>query len=141
MPEAAAITIGNFDGVHLGHVQLVHAAATDRRTGWSRHRDVVRSTPPYRPAPERRTEIDHGEAADLFDSRRADQVDIIRPSEDFLRQTPEQFVEWLLHGTNPHSLSKAALSGSAGHERGLSKPASLSRTSTEPSSSRMSRRR
>ena len=99
-PEArgAAVALGNFDGVHLGHVHLLrslHAARPDLTLGaltFEPHpREFFRpQDPPLRlMLPEIRTRILHEQGAR--------HVFQLRFDADFSHLTPDQFVETVLH--------------------------------------------
>lgn len=93
MPETA-ITIGNFDGVHLGHAQLVHAARSAVGPSgrvvaifFDPHPAVVLRPPAM---PPRLSTAQQREG--WLKQAGADECIVIRPTLEFLRQSPEQFI-------------------------------------------------
>ncbi|MBL8999854.1 MAG: riboflavin biosynthesis protein RibF [Phycisphaerae bacterium] len=91
---ATAVTIGNFDGVHLGHAALIRAA---REAAGQSGRVVAMAFDPHplsrlRPgmAPARLTGFDHRAA--LLRSAGADEVERLEPTEALLAETPEEFI-------------------------------------------------
>lgn len=98
--SGTAITIGNFDGVHLGHVALV------RRARELSPRVVALGFDPHpmsvlRPegAPARLTTFER--RAELLRAAGADVVERLAPTPDFLDLTPEQFVAWVVERHGP----------------------------------------
>ena len=98
-PEGSAITIGTFDGVHLGHRALIaRAVATANELGcasvvltWDKHPNVVvhpDRVPPLLATPERRIE--------LLAERNPDQLVILQFDQELSQWTPERFVEEVL---------------------------------------------
>jgi len=106
MDRQTAVTIGNFDGVHLGHQALVRAA---RRAVGPEGRVVVLSFDPH-PA----TVLAPGrlvERLTSFDQRTrwlseagADDVMRMEPSRQLLGQSPEQFVSGLVDQFKPSAI-------------------------------------
>jgi riboflavin kinase/FMN adenylyltransferase len=94
MPAATAIMIGNFDGVHLGHVELVHAA---RSAVGDDGRVIALSFEPHPitvlrgEAPGRLTSI--AERTRLLDAAGADEVVVLEATRELLLQPPEAFIE------------------------------------------------
>ncbi len=102
----AAITIGNFDAVHVGHAALIAAARTvvgeDRRV-------IVLCFDPnpltvLRPeaAPPRLTTFAQRERA--LKALGATDVVPLRPTPEFLQQSPEQFIEWCAANWHPSAI-------------------------------------
>ncbi len=90
-----ALTIGNFDGVHLGHAALIHRA---RELAGPKGRVVALSFDPHpasvlRPghAPPRLTTFDR--RSELLIALGADEVLPLVPSQELLSLSPEAFVE------------------------------------------------
>lgn len=97
MPEAVAITIGNFDGVHLGHVQLVRASRAAVAQNGRRGRVVVLSFDPHpmtilRPqaVPPRLSSFE--QRSRWLRDAGADEIVALRPTVEFLNQTPQEFL-------------------------------------------------
>ncbi len=103
MRGGAAVTIGSFDGVHLGHAALVRAA---REAVGDRGKVIVLCFEPHplsvlRPSAtpsrlssfEQRVEWLTGGGGDgRADAAAADEVIALRPSPELLGQTPQEFV-------------------------------------------------
>jgi riboflavin kinase/FMN adenylyltransferase len=94
MPGATALTIGNFDGVHLGHAALVRRA---RACAGPDGRVVVMSFWPHpitvlRPerAPDTLTPFER--RTELLQALGADEVVRIEPSKELLGLAPEEFI-------------------------------------------------
>jgi riboflavin kinase/FMN adenylyltransferase len=114
MPEASpttalstalttALTIGNFDGVHLGHQALVRRC---RELVGAKGRVVVLAFDPHpmsrlRPgfAPPRITPFEQRQA--LLEAAGADSVVRLPPTDDLLAKTAEEFVEWFTKAHSP----------------------------------------
>lgn len=97
MSPLRAITIGNFDGVHVGHVQLVDAA---RAAVGADGRVTVLSFDPH-PLSVLRPEVSTTRLS-TFDQRRrwlieagADDVVRLRPTKQFLSLEPPDFLAWV----------------------------------------------
>jgi riboflavin kinase/FMN adenylyltransferase len=103
MHRQTAVTIGNFDGVHLGHQALVRAA---RRAVGPEGRVVVLSFEPH-PAsvlfPERKVErlSDWPRRQRWLTDAGADDIVAIQPTLEFLGQSPEGFVGSILDQYQP----------------------------------------
>jgi riboflavin kinase / FMN adenylyltransferase len=102
-PRMTAITIGNFDGVHLGHVRLVQAA---RSVVHPAGKVVVQSfdTHPFtilRPhaVPPRLTTFAQREC--WLREAGADEVVALHPTKELLSQTPEQFIASIVKQLSP----------------------------------------
>ncbi len=97
MSPLRAITIGNFDGVHVGHVQLIDAA---RAAVGAEGRVTVLSFDPH-PLSVLRPEVSTTRLS-TFDQRRrwlieagADDVVRLRPTKQFLSLEPPDFLAWV----------------------------------------------
>lgn len=106
MSEPVAITIGNFDGVHLGHRRLVSEA---RAAAGTNGRVVVMSFDPHpasilRPAalPARLTSFE--QRVDLLLAEGADEVIAIVPTPEFLAQEPEAFIATIVAEHRPRHI-------------------------------------
>jgi riboflavin kinase/FMN adenylyltransferase len=98
-----AVTIGNFDGVHLGHAALVQRC---RALVGPMGRVVVLTFDPHPltllcPArvPERLTALERRAA--LLRELGADHVEVLLPTPEFLGLEPDEFVNWLLRSFEP----------------------------------------
>ena len=107
MPPAAspstAVTVGNFDGVHLGHVALIKRA---REIVGSAGRVIALAFDPHpnsvlRPGtePARLTTFAH--RAQLLRAAGADEVHQLNPTREFLNQTAQQFIEFVISKWKP----------------------------------------
>ncbi|MCH8823034.1 MAG: riboflavin biosynthesis protein RibF [Planctomycetes bacterium] len=103
MSGTSAITIGNFDGVHLGHVELVAAA---RQAVGASGRVIALSFDPHpltvlRPdkTPKRLTTFQQRQ--DLLTKAGADEVVPLRPTGDFLKLEAQEFLEWITSKYKP----------------------------------------
>ncbi len=102
MSQPVAITIGNFDGVHLGHVQLVRIA---RSAVGDDGRVVVMSFDPHPSAvlhdrpPGRLTTFE--ERSRLLTEAGADEVVQLPPTREFLGQEPEEFLTAIIDPFRP----------------------------------------
>lgn len=99
MPGATAVTIGNFDGVHLGHAELVRRARAHGRVValvFDPHPlSVLRpDAAPARLMPfERRAEI--------LRAMGADEVERLEPRPGLLNESPAQFIGWVFERFAP----------------------------------------
>lgn len=103
MSPLRAITIGNFDGVHVGHVQLIDAA---RAAVGADGRVTVLSFDPH-PLSVLRPEVATTRLS-TFDQRRrwlieagADEVVRLRPTKQFLSLEPLDFLAWVIGEHRP----------------------------------------
>jgi riboflavin kinase/FMN adenylyltransferase len=101
-----ALTIGNFDGVHLGHARLVGAA---RACAGVDGRVVVATFDPHpisvlRPhaTPPRLSRIEQRRR--WLDEAGADEVLVLEPTAGRLAQTPEAFLAWITEVTRPATI-------------------------------------
>lgn len=103
--RATALTVGNFDGVHLGHVALVEAAraAVGPSPGG---RVAVLSFDPHpisvlRPdeTPARLSRWD--QRAQWLKEAGADHIEALVPTRDFLSQSPRAFIERIVEAHRP----------------------------------------
>ena len=106
MADAVAITIGNFDGVHLGHVQLVHRA---RALAGPRGRVLVLAFDPQpatvlRPesTPKRLSNWEQRSA--WLHEAGADEVVPLRPTPEFLSKSAQQFVVEIVQRYQPTAI-------------------------------------
>lgn len=98
-----AVTIGSFDGVHVGHRHLIRVA---RDHVGPDGRVVALSFFPHpmtrlRPeaAPARLTDFDQRVA--LLRDAGADEVEALEPTTDLLGRSPEAFIEWVMERFSP----------------------------------------
>lgn len=96
MSEARAITIGAFDGVHLGHAALIRAARSAVGDGGRVIALTFEPHPLYvlRPqlAPPRLSTLE--QRREWLVASGADEVRPLEPTPEFLGQTPREFLEW-----------------------------------------------
>ncbi|MFG0330634.1 MAG: bifunctional riboflavin kinase/FMN adenylyltransferase [Phycisphaerales bacterium] len=113
MPRPTVVTIGNFDGAHLGHAALVRRA---RDLAGPRGRVIALAFDPHpmttlRPAlaPPRLTEFSDRSVA--LQALGVDEVERLEPTTELLNLTPEAFIEqivgryqpaWLVEGPDFH---------------------------------------
>jgi riboflavin kinase / FMN adenylyltransferase len=99
MPGRSVVTIGNFDGVHVGHAALLRAAR-GHASGGGALRVVAMYFDPHpaavlRPGSEPARLTTSDDRARILRDCGADEVVRLEPSTEFLSQTPEEFVAWL----------------------------------------------
>jgi riboflavin kinase/FMN adenylyltransferase len=95
-----AVTVGNFDGVHPGHVALVTAAKRRAKEVGGPAVAVTFDPPPYQVlfpnAPSRPPLTTLPDRADLLHAAGADHVVILRTTPELLALTPDEFFRELL---------------------------------------------
>jgi riboflavin kinase/FMN adenylyltransferase len=95
-----AVTVGNFDGVHRGHRELVAAAARWGRRVGGPAVAVTFDPPPYQVlvpgAPPRPPLTTLADRAELLHAVGADRVVVLRTTPELLGLTPEEFVSRVL---------------------------------------------
>ncbi len=110
MPASTVVTIGNFDGVHRGHLALIQRAR--RLAGPAGQVSVLTfDRPPavvLRPenAPQRLTTPDRRDA--LLRQAGADSITSMAATADFLALSPEQFFDWVLQNASPTAFVEGA---------------------------------
>lgn len=109
MPQRTVVTIGNFDGVHLGHAALVHRARDLADRGGHRGRVVVLAFWPHpmtllAPGRVPETVSTFAQRAAWLRDLGADLVEAIEPSREMLGRTPAEFVGWLVDRFGPDAI-------------------------------------
>jgi riboflavin kinase/FMN adenylyltransferase len=106
----SAITIGNFDGVHVGHAALIARA---RRHAGERGRVLALAFDPHpltriapAAAPARLTSFEHRAA--LLRELGADEVVRLQPSDEFLSTSPREFIERVVATYRPVAIVEGA---------------------------------
>ncbi len=110
MSGSTAITIGSFDGVHLGHAELIKAA---RSAVGQQGTVIALSFDPHplcvlRPnaAPKRLSSLE--QRREWLTQAGADEVASLRPTNEFLNQSPETFVTWVVKQYTPGVIVEGA---------------------------------
>lgn len=110
MSGSTAITIGSFDGVHLGHAELIKAA---RSAVGQQGTVIALSFDPHplcvlRPnaAPKRLSSFQ--QRREWLTQAGADEVAALRPTNEFLNQSPETFVTWVVKQYTPGVIVEGA---------------------------------
>jgi riboflavin kinase/FMN adenylyltransferase len=105
-PPPSVITVGNFDGVHLGHGAILRRAQELARAHNAPGGVLVLSFDPHPAtriaparAPRRLTAFEHRVA--LLRDAGAAHVHRLEPTDEFLGLSPEGFVEWVCGRFNP----------------------------------------
>lgn len=106
MVGSTALTVGNFDGVHLGHAALVRTA---RQAVGPDGRVVVLTFDPnpiavLRPESEPPRLTTFAQRERLLHDIGADEVIRLEPTADLLGQSPEQFVQQLVEAYQPSAI-------------------------------------
>jgi len=103
MAHATAIPIGNFDGVHVGHIQLIRTA---RAAVGDDGRVIVLSFDPHpisilapEKTPERLSTCE--QRIQLLVDAGADEVACLNPTREFLNQVPEEFLSSFVDSYQP----------------------------------------
>ena len=109
MPQRTVVTIGNFDGVHLGHAALVHRARDLADRGGHRGRVVVLAFWPHpmtllAPGRAPETVSTFAQRTAWLRDLGADLVEAIEPTPEMLGRTPAEFVRWLVDRFGPDAI-------------------------------------
>lgn len=99
--RGTVVTIGNFDGVHIGHRALLSRARGLAGSGEGALRIVALAFDPHplsvlRPGAEPSRLTTYEDRARLLREAGADAVERLEPSPDLLGKSPEEFVGWLV---------------------------------------------
>lgn len=103
MPRPTVLTIGNFDGVHRGHVELIKRA---RSIATDQGRVIVLAFDPHplsrlAPGKEPPRLSTFAQRLRWLTAAGADDVVRLEPTGDLLAHTPEQFIDDLIHKYTP----------------------------------------
>ena len=103
MDAGTALLIGNFDGVHLGHVALVEHARQVASVGGH---VIALAFDPHpvtvlRPGSEPRSLTTPRQRATLLAGAGCDEVRFMEPTRQRLGQPPEEFIEWIVEEFKP----------------------------------------
>lgn len=98
-----ALTIGNFDGVHLGHIALVKRC---RAVAGADGRVVVLTFDPHpltllRPAASPARLTTFSQRSEVLKAAGADEVHALTPSQEFLALEPDEFIDQVLQQYSP----------------------------------------
>lgn len=100
------ISIGNFDGVHLGHQELIQRA---RKLAGSQGKVIFCSFDPH-PISKLRPENAPGRLstfeirAEIIKAAGADEVIRLEPTDDLLHCEPSEFIKWLMNEYKPNAV-------------------------------------
>ncbi len=102
-PQPIAVTVGNFDGVHLGHVALIRRA---RELVSSHGKVIALAFDPHpnsvlRPGTEPARLTTFGHRAQLLRAAGADEVHQLQPTREFLNLNAKEFIEFVISKWKP----------------------------------------
>lgn len=103
MPQATAVSIGNFDGVHLGHAALI-ASAREEVGPTGRVVAIAFDPHPFTVLPDRKAPIPLGSfdrRARLLRRAGADEVIRLEPTTELLSLHPETFINMVVERFRP----------------------------------------
>ena len=103
MSSKSAITVGNFDGVHLGHAELVRTARSAigdegivRVLSFDPHPSTV-----LNPGGVSSRLSSFSQRVKWLEGFGADEVIRLEPNTEFLSRSPEEFIRWLVEHHHP----------------------------------------